>query len=153
MFSILGERLAGARTLDLFAGSGALGIEALSRGAAGAVFVEENGGACGIITANLEAAGVQGTVVRGDVFRFLERATDSFDLVFADPPYAVAGRDDLAGRLLESSGLARVLAAGGMVAVEVESDREPPESECWRLAAHRIYGGSAILFYEAAGNS
>jgi 16S rRNA (guanine(966)-N(2))-methyltransferase RsmD len=91
IFDILGPQVEGARVVDLFAGTGALGIEALSRGAAEAVFVESSREACSIILANLEAAGVRarGVVRRTDVERFLgRRPDDPFDLAFLDPPYA-----------------------------------------------------------------
>ena len=80
----------GARALDLFAGSGALGIEALSRGAAAAVFVEHDRAARAALEANLTATGLadQAEVVAGDAHRYLERADDHFDLVLLDPPYA-----------------------------------------------------------------
>jgi 16S rRNA (guanine966-N2)-methyltransferase len=91
IFDILGPEVEGARVLDLFAGSGALGIEALSRGAADAVFVESSREACSIILDNLVATGLRGrgVVRRADAERFLaRRASNPFDLAFLDPPYA-----------------------------------------------------------------
>ena len=100
MFNILGSRveLEGARVLDLFAGSGALGIEALSRGAASVIFLEKSGAAARQIAGNLADLDLaeRGRVIRGDLFSRL-RSLDRFDLVLADPPY----RTDLTGRLLE----------------------------------------------------
>ncbi len=90
-FAALGERVRGARVVDLFAGSGALGIEALSRGAEHAHFVESARRAAGVIRENLEFLGLteRGTVVQRDVFAFLESpGADGFDLALADPPYA-----------------------------------------------------------------
>jgi len=88
--SALGERVAGARVVDLFAGSGALGLEALSRGAASVVFVERARGALGALRANIELldAGPECTVAERDVFRFLESVSEPFDVALADPPYA-----------------------------------------------------------------
>ena len=86
----LGDRIDDARVLDLFAGSGALGLEALSRGAREAVFVERGRGALRSLEQNILAlgAGAQSRIVRSDVLRFLDRASqDKFDLAFADPPY------------------------------------------------------------------
>jgi 16S rRNA (guanine966-N2)-methyltransferase len=88
--SILGPALAGAQVLDLYAGSGALGLEALSRGAEGATFVEINPRSLQALGANIEALGVADrvTVHRGDAFRFAERLpAGAFDVAFADPPY------------------------------------------------------------------
>ena len=82
----------GARVLDLYAGSGALGIEALSRGADSAVFVERDARAVAAIERNLAAVGVEATVSRQDVLRFLAGADGPFDLVFCDPPYDSASR-------------------------------------------------------------
>ena len=93
LFSILGDRVQYARVLDLFAGSGALGIEALSRGAASATFVDKAAPAIRAVTANLEALGAEGTVVRAEARRFLggaSRSGRSYDLVFLDPPYRLA---------------------------------------------------------------
>jgi len=86
LFSMLGD-VSGARVLDLYAGSGALGIEALSRGAESAVFVERDAKALDALRRNLDATGARGAVRREDVARFLSRPEGTFDLVFADPPY------------------------------------------------------------------
>src|SRR5213596_895451 len=93
LFAILEPDLPGARVLDLFAGSGAAGIEALSRGAIAATFVEKDAGAAATIDANLRLAGFAGTaatVVRADVLRWLDGGPfgAAFDLVIVDPPYA-----------------------------------------------------------------
>lgn len=90
--SALGSGVVGARVLDLFAGSGALGLEALSRGAAHVVFVEKGRGALAVLRANVELVGAEpeSTVTPGDVFAYLRRleeARERFDLVLADPPY------------------------------------------------------------------
>jgi 16S rRNA (guanine966-N2)-methyltransferase len=88
--SSLGDRITGARVIDLFAGSGALGLEALSRGAEAVVFVELDRKALEALDGNVRVlgAGPRSQIVRGDVFRFLERPTlPKFDLALADPPY------------------------------------------------------------------
>lgn len=90
IFDILGDVVSGARVLDLFAGAGTLGIEALSRGARDCVFVDSDRDACSIILANLETTGLRGdaTIRRADVLRFLARkSTTQYDLAFLDPPY------------------------------------------------------------------
>ena len=102
LFSILGDRVQDARVLDLFAGSGALGIEALSRGAAQATFVDNAAPRRAGIGANLEALGADAEVVRAEVRRFLggaSRSARQYDLVFLDPPYRLAASlgSDLSG--------------------------------------------------------
>jgi len=120
IFDILGgESVADARVLDLFAGTGALGIEALSRGGAEAVFVESNREACSVILSNLGSAGFRdkGVVRRADVERFLSRkARPPFDLAFLDPPYA-RGLGFLA-RILGKLGSGGWVRTGGTVVVE-----------------------------------
>lgn len=149
LFSILGPRVNDARVLDLFAGSGALGIEALSRGAASAVFVESNWGAGKVIVHNLEKAGLGsgGSLAKRDVFDVLGSISQSFDLIFADPPYASKAAEDLASQLMGDGNLPVRLAPDGLVILEVESERQPPEAAAWELLDQRKYGSSTILFY------
>jgi len=119
LFDILGATVAGARVLDLFAGTGALGIEALSRGATEAVFVESSREACSIIQSNLSMAGYRGKgiVRRSDAERFLSRkARPAFDLAFLDPPYA-RGLGFVA-RMLGKLGSGGWIRRGGAVVVE-----------------------------------
>ena len=90
IFDIIGRSVRDASVLDLFAGTGAMGIEALSRGARHAVFVEQSRDACGLILANLEATGMRGSasIRRADAVRVLARPSpDPFDVVLIDPPY------------------------------------------------------------------
>ena len=100
--SALGGRVVGARVADLFAGSGALGLEALSRGAASVVFVERARGALAVLRANVEllGAGAECTIVDREVFRYLGSVTEPFDLALADPPYAQGA----AARLVQTFG-------------------------------------------------
>jgi 16S rRNA (guanine(966)-N(2))-methyltransferase RsmD len=144
LFSILGERVHGARTLDLFAGSGALGIEALSRGAQEVTFVDSAAPAIRTIGANLEALGADATVVRAEARRFLGGASHSgrsYDLVFLDPPYRLAAS---LGRDL-SGPLEAVLARGG--AVVAESDRRAPLEIDLPLEDERRYGDTLIRIH------
>ena len=122
LFSILGP-LDGALVLDLYAGSGALGIEALSRGAAGAVFVERDARVVAVLQSNLEALGVGADVRRTDTMAALRDARkrgETYDLVLCDPPYR------LAPELGRSLGEALVPVLAGGARVVTESDRRSP---------------------------
>jgi 16S rRNA (guanine966-N2)-methyltransferase len=144
LFSILGARIDGARVLDLFAGSGALGIEALSRGAESAVFVDDAPAAIRAIRGNLEALGLSAGVRRVDALRHLGAASSDgaqYDLIFLDPPYRLA--DSLAGRLSEA--LPAVLAPGAVAVAE--SDRRAPLALDLPLLDERRYGDTLIRIY------
>ena len=144
LFSMLGA-MDGLRVLDLFAGSGALGIEALSRGAAHATFVERSAPALAALRANLAALGVleRSRVRAGDALAALRRG-ETYDLVFLDPPYAMA--EALAGQL--SLALPAVLAAGARVVSE--SDRRAPPPLALPLARERRYGDTLIRIHETS---
>jgi 16S rRNA (guanine966-N2)-methyltransferase len=151
IFSILGERVAGARVLDLYAGSGALAIEALSRGARSAILVERNAKAAGVIEANLRSARLTGGAVeRVDVERFLKREAErgrAYDLIFADPPYRKCSDDpDVVSQLLGDSVLSALLAPDGIGVMEMQAGSCEDISGDWCLLDRRIYGGTEILF-------
>ena len=144
LFSVLGDRVHGARVLDLFAGSGALGIEALSRGAAEATFVDDAPGAIRAVKANLDMLGAEAEVRRADVRRFLgsaRAAARQYDLVFLDPPYRLAGR--LGGEL--TAALPAVLAPGAVVVAE--SDRREPLELGLPILDERRYGDTLITIH------
>ncbi|MCX6874962.1 MAG: 16S rRNA (guanine(966)-N(2))-methyltransferase RsmD [Verrucomicrobia bacterium] len=149
LFSILGERVGNARALDLFAGSGALGLEALSRGATSCVFVDEHRQAAQVITENLTKSRLLGgRVVRADVTAFLRRDAAIYDLIFADPPYLKhAGDHDAIGSLLAGALLRPRLAPDGWFIAEVAAHQPSPTGAGWSLVERREYGGSAILLY------
>jgi len=140
LFSMLGD-VSGAHVLDLFAGSGALGIEALSRGAASAAFVESDARAAAVVRRNLDSLGLRAEVRRQDALRFLAAAEGSFDLVLADPPYDSASR--IAGPLAER--LPGVLAEGGRIVTE--SDKRIPLELPFRLLRERTYGDIRIAIH------
>ncbi len=124
LFNWLQSDVVGSRCLDLFAGSGALGIEALSRGAAEVVFVENDATAASSIEASLERFQTDsGRVVQSDAFRFLCGAVQPFDIVFLDPPYASRALASLCAKL-DEAGWVR---AGGLVYLEDAASAGPPE--------------------------
>lgn len=145
LFSILGE-LTDVWVLDLFAGSGALAIEALSRGAAQATLVDSSHAAVAAIRRNLEALGATATVHRQDALAFLERArasTRQYDLVFLDPPYRTAAA--LSARLTVA--LVPVLAPHARVVAE--SDRRGPLDLGLELVDQRRYGDTLIQIHRS----
>jgi 16S rRNA (guanine(966)-N(2))-methyltransferase RsmD len=146
LFSILGERVAGTRVLDLFAGAGTLGLEALSRGAAAATFVESAPRALAALRANVDALGADAEVVRADALRWLRGASGGarqYDLVFLDPPYRRAA--DLGEEL--SDLLPPVLAPGALVVAE--SDRRAPLELNMTTTDERRYGDTLIRIHAA----
>jgi 16S rRNA (guanine966-N2)-methyltransferase len=154
LFNILahgiGIEIAGARVLDLFAGTGALGLEAMSRGASFALFVEESAEARGLIRRNVEAFGLMGAtkIFRRDATHLGEiGGMAPFDLVFADPPY---GRN-LGERALTSAVEGRWLAPGAIAVVEESAQTEFPPPAGFTLLDSRAYGGTAIYFLRGPG--
>jgi 16S rRNA (guanine966-N2)-methyltransferase len=125
--------LDGATVVDLFAGTGALGIEALSRGASRAVFVDADPAAIAAVRSNLEATGLthHGHVVRSDVVRFLERQHEEFELAFVDPPYEFQAWDEVLARL-------------GARIVVLESNRELDLDGSWRTTKQKRYGDTVV---------
>jgi 16S rRNA (guanine966-N2)-methyltransferase len=141
LFSALGD-VTDMTVLDLFAGSGALGIEALSRGAAGATFVERAAPALAALKANLEALGIDAEVHRVDARAFVRNASEAghtYDLVFLDPPY----RD--AERLGDELKPERVIAPGGRLVTE--SDRRSPLAIDLPIRFERRYGDTLIRIH------
>ncbi len=141
LFSVLGD-LTGLTVLDLFAGSGALGIEALSRGAASVVFVERAAPALEALRANLAAVGAEAEVRRADARTFVRnalRAGQTYDLLFLDPPYRDA---DHLGPELDLQGM---IAPGGRLVTE--SDRRSPLAIDLPMTFERRYGDTLIRIH------
>jgi 16S rRNA (guanine966-N2)-methyltransferase len=146
LFSILGESVQAAAVLDLFAGSGALGIEALSRGAGSATFVDNAHAAAAAIAANLETLGLESEIIRMPALRALACtpvADRQYDLVFIDPPYRLASA--LGPEL--SAALKPVLTAAARVVTE--SDRRDPLALELPLQLERRYGDTLIRIHGA----
>ncbi len=153
LFSILGERVRGARVADLFAGSGALGLEALSRGAATVEFVELDPGAVAVLRENVASLGPveRCRIVPGDVLRLLERRSlshSSFDLVLADPPYGAG----MAERLLGLIGEGWLGATGRLVLERAADDKAlGADPEGLQFLRSARYGDTRLEFYGPAG--
>lgn len=158
LFNVLGSGVAGSHFVELFAGTGAIGIEALSRGAAEVVFIENHPPAVALIRRNLASLGIRSrfTVLSADALRGLamlasrKKAADpGFDYVFLDPPYAAA-KDYL--RVLEFLGAADLLASGGIVVAEHRRKFDLPEEAC-ALRRFRVLrqGDAALSFYRRGG--
>ena len=149
IFDILQNAIGGMRVLDLFAGTGALGIEALSRGAARAVFVEGSSRSLSVLGRNIEACGLE---ARAEVLPhemekalgILAKRAEIFDLVFADPPYGKG----LATRAMEKLSRGAFLAEGGLVVAE-HSPEEPLDSvPPLKRVDQRKYGRTLISFFQ-----
>ncbi|MDA4847637.1 16S rRNA (guanine(966)-N(2))-methyltransferase RsmD [Hoeflea poritis] len=150
LFNILAhgyaDALAGSRVLDLFAGTGAVGLEALSRGASFALFVEQSAEGRGLLRDNIEKLGVQGRtkVYRRDAASLGDiGAIEPFDLAFADPPYGKG----LGERALASACAGGWLRRGALVLLEERADAGPQPGGGFRLLEIRSFGDTAIHFY------
>jgi 16S rRNA (guanine966-N2)-methyltransferase len=154
VFSMINDVVEGARVLDLFAGSGAMGLEALSRGAQEAVFVEQHSGACQVIQHNLTRAKLQGgKVTKSDAFASLRRLVESgarFHLIFADPPYAKKpGDTDHAKQLLQSTHVHELLIPGGIFVLEtMVTKHDSGVIAGWEVIRDRAYGSTRILILQ-----
>ena len=150
LFNILAhgyaDALEGKRVLDLFAGTGAVGLEALSRGARFALFVEQSAEGRGLLRSNIEKLGVQGRskVYRRDAAALGAIGTiEPFDLVFADPPYG----QGLGERALAAARAGGWLRRGALVLLEERADAEPQPGSGVELLETRSFGDTAIRFY------
>lgn len=150
LFNILAHRypevLSGARVLELFAGTGAVGFEALSRGAASVVFVETSAEGRGLLRANMEALGLQG---RAKVFRRDATALGNagtiqpFDLVFADPPYGAGAGE----KALAAAAKGGWMVPGALAILEERSDVEPECGPAFEPVEERLFGETRMHFY------
>jgi 16S rRNA (guanine966-N2)-methyltransferase len=145
IFSSLAEIVPGARVLDLYAGTGAFGIEALSRGAASAVFVEDNREAVECIRENLARCRLEGDVRQMDVLDFLKSPSEPpFDLIFADPPYDKTCRQLADHPLLAI--LPTHLALDGFFVWEHFAGQIVENTGLWEVTRHRTYGETGLTF-------
>ena len=139
-FNLIGP-VGGAKVLDLFAGSGAMGMEALSRGAASCVFVEHDRNACRTIDANLEKLKLRGRLVPHDAIRFLGAESGTYDLILCDPPYDYPAFERLAAHF------ERVLAPDGLIVYESQAAFEP-EAPGLQTRTSRRYGSARLTLWE-----
>lgn len=147
LFNIIRDKVPGAKVLDLFAGSGAIGIEALSRGAKEATFIEIDKDAYKIIkenllkTKNLEKS----KVFNGDYRSFIKKSEDTYDIIYIDPPYHINAYDEA----LSLIGLHNLLSENGLIILEAKKDtvlkKETIDFKCYRDV---IYGNTIIKFYK-----
>jgi len=174
IFSSLGDAVIGARVLDLFAGSGGLGIEALSRGASSAVFVENDRQSAEAIDANLAKTKLNGRVRQQDVFDFLRYAAgvqaavpaagrlapappqqqiiEKFRIIFADPPYEkTEAGESFTEKLLTNEALPQLLDSSGVFVLEKRPGKTLPEMKQWHLLREKRYGATEVLFLSQSG--
>ena len=150
IFSSLGEIVIGARVLDLFAGTGALGIEALSRGADSALFIDEDRQSIAAIENNLSKTQLAGRVRQQDVFGFLKNAratTEKFQIVFADPPYdKMKSGERFTDKLLTDETLPELLERDGVFVLEKRPGEDIPSTKLWQVNRQKTYGSTEVLF-------
>ncbi|MCA1610642.1 MAG: RsmD family RNA methyltransferase [Acidobacteria bacterium] len=141
LFDVLGDRIAGARVLDLHAGSGAVGIEAVSRGASRAVLAEKNAAVLARNVGRLEAGGELSVmeVDAEEALRRLSEAGERFEIIFSDPPYGAGARPP--------SGLEAVLTPGGVVVLQRDAGTPAPEVSGLAHFRQRAYGRNVFDFF------
>ena len=149
VFNIIQFDIEGRKVLDLFAGTGQLGIECLSRGAESAVFVDKDRDAIRIVKENLKLCGLKGTVVQEDALSFLRRC-GKFDILFVDPPYD----SNLYESVLETVKSVDILSEGGIILCEARRDRALPEMPPpYRKKKEYVYGKVKLCLYTKESTS
>ena len=144
IFNTIQFDIEGRRVLDLFAGTGQLGIEALSRGAASCTFIDQSTAAVRLVRENLAACGLSGTVLQTDALGYL-RECEPFDLLFLDPPYDTTLLDKALSAVIKYD----KLAVGGIIVCESRRDKALPSvSAPYRLKRQRSYGKIMLTLYE-----
>ena len=155
LFDILGDLLEGARVLDLYCGSGSVGIESLSRGAKSARMVDLARASCAAARGNLDKSKLSGgSITQSDCLEFVKRDHGQYDIIFVDPPYckSIGDRDMIAE--LMTNRLHELLAPEGFLIAEAQvgysvGNAQTRDFEGWKLIDERSYGGNVILFYQA----
>ena len=145
-FSAIHFDIPGAKVLDLFGGTGQLGIEALSRGASGAVFVDAREDACALIRENLKRTKLQqqGTVIRSDYLDYLKRSQEQFDVIFLDPPYAEEYLENALKKITEID----ILRSNGIIVTERPLGKELPFTfDGYERSRDYKYGKTLLTIY------
>lgn len=151
LFSIINFEIPGARVLDLFGGTGQLGIEALSRGAKSAVFVDAGEPACKLIRENLRRTKLEADakVVRADYMDYLKRCRETFDIILLDPPYAEVFLENALKCIAEID----ILQSGGIIVTERPVGKELPwEFEGFTRSKDYKYGNTVLAIYRKMGD-
>ena len=149
LFSIINFDIPGAAVLDLFGGTGQLGIEALSRGAKSATFVDAGDAACRLIKENLRRAKLEGEgkVIRSDYMDYLKRCREEYDIIFLDPPYAEVFLENSLKRIAEID----ILRSGGIIVAERPLGKDLPwEFEGFTRSKDYKYGKTLLTIYRKA---
>lgn len=151
LFSVIQFDIPGARVLDLFGGTGQLGIEALSRGAKSAVFVDAREDACKLIRENLKRTCLQedARVVRSDYLDYLSRCREQYDIIFLDPPYAEVFLENSLNRITEID----ILHSGGIIVAEHRWKELPWDYPGYTRSRDYQYGKILLTFYRKDGGS
>jgi 16S rRNA (guanine966-N2)-methyltransferase len=153
LFNILGARVAGATFLDGCAGVGAIGIEAISRGADSVCFVDQSRKACQVIRENLKSLEIEGgfKILEMDLIRALSTLNTAFDIAFVDPPY---DREDLYEAVLERFGVSPWLTGGAILVLEHSKRKVLPDSSgAVRKIRSLVQGDAALAFYSSLGEA
>jgi len=143
IFNIISPYIPARRVLDLFAGSGALGVEALSRGSVHCTFVEANKDAMAIVKKNIELTRAEesSSTVFGDAFSFLNKCTEGFDVIFLDPPYNTG----LLKKSVELIKAKNLLSEGGIILCESEVGGEEPPADIYKIIKQAKYGKTTVF--------
>jgi 16S rRNA (guanine(966)-N(2))-methyltransferase RsmD len=152
IFSSLADAVVGQKILDLFAGTGGLGIEAVSRGASSALFVDSDRQSIATIEKNLAKVKLEGRVRQQDVFEFLRRSSfkEKFQIIFADPPYEKTPTGErFTDKLLTDEALPQLLEENGIFVLEKRPSEALPETPFWNLIRRKKYGATEVLFLSA----
>ncbi len=148
IFNVLQSRVdwTNARVLDLYAGSGSIGIEALSRGAKSCIFVEFNRNALKFLKENISTVGAEdsATAVFGDADAFIESTRTPFTVVFADPPYALESLKEIPNKIFEKN----IVADDGYLIIEHPTRFQFLPGSRWTVAVEKVYGNTSVSFFQ-----